>query len=109
GNAKMIRPGLLLAPVAALLLAPGCKPIAEERPQDIQQAVTLTPFAQCADLEAYVRDTAVREMRMQMDGMKPDHWYWYGGGGLARRGRLVGRAGAAPAGPRAAAPSGPHP
>ncbi len=45
----------------------------------IQNRVTLAPFAGCTELEQFIEDTAVQEMRAQIRAEKEGTWYWRGG------------------------------
>lgn len=61
--------------LAALVLA-GC---GNSRNQPIQEHVALQSFASCGELEKYIEDTAVEEMRSQLEQSK-ENWGWYRGG-----------------------------
>src|SRR6266571_4491501 len=78
--------------LALIACGKGQKP---QRPADIQQHVQLQHAASCGALEENVQDTAVRQMRMQLDQEKS----W-------NSGRVVLAAGGAPA-PSAAPASAP--
>lgn len=53
------------------LLACGAEPT--EPPPSIQEDVRLTRMSSCVELEDYIEDTAIRQMRADID-----HWGWYG-------------------------------
>lgn len=97
-DVMMINLALLSAGLGAACKGP------EQQPQAIEQAVTLNGFGDCASLEQYIKDTAVRQMRMQLDSEKPGNWGWWGGGEFAAApGAAADKNGAA--GSSAAAPS----
>jgi len=79
------------APLCAVLLGAACSG-APAQPMPIQQAVKLEPFAGCADLEQYIKDTAVRQMRSDLDNEKPGRRGWWGRGVLAEGDAVPGAA-----------------
>jgi uncharacterized secreted protein with C-terminal beta-propeller domain len=78
------------------LIACGKAPQPVQPPADIQQNVALRQATSCGALEGNVHDTAVRQMRMQLDQEKSGN---YGGIGIASGGTPAPQA--APAGPPA--------
>src|SRR5262249_17405574 len=44
-------------------------------PEGIQQRVILQPFASCEELENYIEDTAVRDMKLSIDAAKDGGWF----------------------------------
>jgi hypothetical protein len=88
----------------AVLAAPGCGTPPPPEPPGITSAVSLSPFNACADLEQYLKDTAVRQMRWQLEGEKPGNWNNYFGFGVAEDGVAPAAAGAS-GGSSAKAPS----
>ena len=74
----------LARPLALTLFSLGCAQQTDE-PAAIQSNLTLTPFGNCADLEKYIEDTAVRDMRLQLDQL------------LDNNGDIFGRVDGAPA------------
>ena len=74
----------LARPLALTLFSLGCAQQTDE-PAAIQSNLTLTPFGNCSDLEKYIEDTAVRDMRLQLDQL------------LDNNGDIFGRVDGAPA------------
>jgi uncharacterized secreted protein with C-terminal beta-propeller domain len=85
-----------MRPIAFILVLACAKAATPEKPADIQQHVTLQKAASCTDLESTVHDTAVRQMRLQLDAEKS----WNSGpvgiadGGAATPGATPSAAGA---------------
>jgi uncharacterized secreted protein with C-terminal beta-propeller domain len=73
------------------------------QPQAIQQRLTLQGFNSCQDLETYIEDTAVLDMRTQLEAYKKDSWGWgwgFGGRGEPEMAATMDGSGAPPsAGP----------
>src|SRR5690349_11824329 len=59
--------------ILALVLA--CAKAPAQKPPDIQQHVTLQKAASCGDLERSVQETAVQQMRTQLEQLKTGS-YW---------------------------------
>ncbi|MGI5863999.1 MAG: beta-propeller domain-containing protein [Myxococcales bacterium] len=66
-----------------------------ESKDDISQTESrLTAFQSCEELEAYIEDTAIREMEEMLDGQ--GGWGWFGGPGRAEDNATAPSAGNAP-------------
>lgn len=62
--------------IAAAVAAAGCTQTTVPEPQPVQKRLTLQSFDSCADLEAYIEDTAVLDMRTQLEQAKKGGYYW---------------------------------
>ena len=58
-----------------LLLVVACAKAPLQKPPDIQQSVALQQAATCDSLQQNVQDTAVRQMRAQLDLLETQSWY----------------------------------
>ncbi len=81
-------------------------------PQAVQKRASLSAFSgtnACKDLEAYIEDTAVLQMRTQLEGSRDEvpTWGWWGGGFFGRGGPETLGVGAAADSGRNAAPPAP--
>lgn len=65
--------------IAGALVA-GCDSQGPGNPQPIQQRLTLENFTSCGELQGYIEDVAVRQMRTQLDSYKSSGWVAFGGG-----------------------------
>ncbi len=77
---------------AAILAFAGCSQSTIPSPQSIQDRVALEAFSSCSELQKYIADTAVLDMRSQLEQAKR-----YGGGGPVALAGGGGRASDAPA------------
>jgi len=75
----------------------GCSDNRPSEPAAIQQRLSLDGFASCDELESYVEDQAISDMRLQLDCLKSDGWC----GGVAFDAEVPARAGAEASGPSA--------
>ena len=65
--------------LALASLALGCNQPVDE-PPPIAERIQLQAFASCGELEQYIEDTAVSDMRYQLDQLKDQSRGWFGGG-----------------------------
>lgn len=67
----------------------------------VQQKVALQAFPNCADLEQYIEDTAVLDMRSQLTAWRDGNWGggWYRGGPMVEDAATPNAGGSAPQGP----------
>src|SRR5687768_15377291 len=68
---------LLVGGVAAVVLS-ACGNDARTN-QPIQTHVTLEKFNSCNELEQFIEDQAVRDMRSSLELLKESPYWWYGG------------------------------
>src|SRR5258707_2937345 len=67
--------------VAIAVIIGGCSGTSLPNPQPIQDRVALESFSRCSDLQKYIADTAVLDMRSQLEQARQ-----YGGGPIATSG-----------------------
>jgi uncharacterized secreted protein with C-terminal beta-propeller domain len=91
----------LVAGVAAAALL-GCGGTTLPEPQAVQQRLALEGFASCGELEQYIEDTAVLDMRTTLEQYKKGYHGWWGGRGevMATEAGAPAADGASKAGPQ---------